>query len=164
MNKNETTEAINNKFLKAKSIEDASKIDAEYGSGSVAVKDMVKNLCKLHRKQIGAIIGQLGLSTSTFYSRFDGKNTITKGFIIEIAFAIGITLAELTELLKIANVAQLDAKRNREDRYVLMFFGRNIDSNECNKSNYDIWDLEELLKEKIKYKDREIIFSITKKY
>lgn len=164
MNKNETTEAINNRFLKAKSIEAASEIDAEYGSGSVAVKDAIKNLCKLHGKQIGAMIGQLGLAPATFYSRFDGKNTITKGFIIEIAFAIGVTLAELTELFKIANVAQLDAKRNREDRYVLMFFGRNIDLDECNKSNYDIWDLELLLKEKIKYKDREIIFSITEKY
>ncbi len=163
VNKNESTEMINNRFLNARTIEDVDNIDKEYRSKRTTVRAEVERLCDKYSIRFSSLPELIGCKTSTFYSRINEESKITKGFIIELAFAIkGITLEELTELFKIANVGKLDAKRKVEDKYVLMFFGRNSDSKEGNKSDYGIWELEQLLKEKVAYKEREIIFSITR--
>ncbi len=172
MNKNESTEMINNQFLNAKTIEDVIKMDEEYKledkldkKYETPLKKRIYELCKARKKPINVLIDETGIPKTNFYNRINGQSAVSKGFIVEVAFNIGgVTLAELSELFKIANLGQLDAKRNQEDRYVLMFFGRNIDAREPNKRDYDIWELEQLLKQKVNYKDRKIKFSITEEY
>ncbi|MBR4286480.1 MAG: hypothetical protein IKT55_02110 [Clostridia bacterium] len=173
MNNNESTEMINNRFLKAKTIEDAEKLDEEYNKAKedkskkedTPLKKKIYELCKKRKKPINVLIDELTIPKTNFYNRINGQSAVSKGFIIEVAFNIGgVSFEELSELFKIANLGQLDAKRNQEDRYVLMFFGRNIDEREHNKKDYDIWELEQLLKQKITYENRKIKFSVTEEY
>ena len=165
MNNNESTEMINKRFFKAESIDEVEKIDKEYRTKRTTLAAEVERLCNKHNVKFSTLPEKIGCSKSTFYSRINQECKTTKGFVVELAFAIqGTTLEELTELLKIANVGKLDAKRNIEDKYVLMFFGKISDSKAVNKGDYSIDELEMLLRQKVKYKNRAIKFSLTKEY
>ncbi|MBE6728537.1 MAG: bacteriophage CI repressor [Ruminococcaceae bacterium] len=131
----DTTEMIENKIKKAQSWEEMEEILSQLPQTSFTVK--VDEFCtKYEVKSFSQLQIKTGIPKSTFYSIMNGTRTPGKQHIIQIAFALGMNLEELNELLKVAKLKELYAK-NKEDAIII--FGL--------KTGKDIYEIDELLEQ-----------------
>ena len=123
--------------------EDAFRILAERGV-LLDLSDLPKTtfpvrlneLCQKYGKTFSRVQTESGLSKSLFYALVNGTRTPKKHHILRIGFALELCLEELNELLKLAHLKELYAKR-KEDAIIL--FGL--------KNHLAPDDIEELLTE-----------------
>ncbi len=130
-----TTKEIENKIEKAKNWDEMQKVLQEIPKTTLASR--VQELCNKHNVTFRALSGLALVPESTFYAILCGDRAPKKNQIIQIAFALGISLDELNELLKLAKLKELYAK-NIDDAIIIYGI----------KNGLDLGKIDRLLEEK----------------
>lgn len=130
----DTTEMIENKIKKAKNWDDMKDIIDTLPKTTFTIR--LDELREKHKKTIGELQTETGISKSMIYSIFNGTRNPKKKQIIQIAFAMRLSVEELNELLKLAQLKELYAK-NKDDAIII--FGI--------KCGLSLLEIDELLKE-----------------
>ncbi len=128
----ESTEAIRNKINKAENWEELTAIMDSYEDKKFG--DRLYELCENRDKKFKDVMADIAVSQSMLYDVLNNKKIPSKETVIKIAFGIGLSEAELNELLKLANHKELYAK-NKEDAIII--FGL--------KNKKDIYDIDKML-------------------
>lgn len=115
-----STNALENRIKKAKNIEEFKEILAELPDLTFSAR--MEQLCRKYGMTYSQVQVASGITKSLFYAMLNGTRKAKKGHIIKIAIAMGLTLEETNELLKLAGQKELYAK-NKED--AIMIFGLN---------------------------------------
>lgn len=119
-----TTKELENKIEKAKSWDDMQQVLQELPRTTLASR--VQELCDRHNVTFRALSGLALVPESTFYAIMCGDRTPKKNQIIQIAFALGVSLDELNELLKLAKLKELYAK-NMDDAIIIYGIKNGLD-------------------------------------
>lgn len=119
-----TTKELENKIEKAKSWDDMQKVLQELPRTTLASR--VQELCDKHNVTFRALSGLALVPESTFYAIMCGARSPKKNQIIQIAFALGVSLEELNELLKLAGLKELYAK-NMDDAIIIYGIKNGLD-------------------------------------
>lgn len=131
MKKDLTTKEIENRIEKAGSMEDLKKVLSEIPK--ITFHSRFCELCDARDLTFSQVQIKSGITKSLFYGFFEkkGKNSrkIQKHHIIKIGVAIGLTVEEVNELLKLANHKELYAKRP-EDAIVIYGLNNNLDASQ----------------------------------
>lgn len=119
-----TTKELENKIEKAKSWDDMQQVLQELPRTTLASR--VQELCDKHNVAFRALSGLALVPESTFYAIMCGARSPKKNQIIQIAFALGVSLEELNELLKLAGLKELYAK-NMDDAIIIYGIKNGLD-------------------------------------
>ena len=122
-----STDKYENKIKKAETWEDMQKVLKELPK--ITLRQRIEELCKKYNKGFPYICGFVDIPESTFYASLNGTRTPKKELIIKIAFALGLTMEELNELLKLAKLKELYAKNN-EDAIIIYGMEKGLDIEE----------------------------------
>jgi len=129
-----TTEEMNNRIEKAKNDDEIRAVLADIKEVKVLAR--LNELCEAHGKSCAQVQDESGLAKSTFYACINGKRKFRKEHIIRIGFALGLSVEELNDLLKITQHKELYAK-NKVD--AIFIYALN--------NNKELFEIEPLLKE-----------------
>ena len=129
----ETTDKFKNKIEEAHTWEDMQRVLKELPR--VTLRQRTEELSEKYNKSFSVICGLADIPESTFYAVMNGTRTPKKEMIIKIAFALGASMEELNEMLKLAKLKELYAK-NTEDAIII--YGM--------KNGLDLVDIDMLLK------------------
>ena len=129
-----STNELENRIKKAKDTAQLKRILSELPDLTFSTR--MEQLCRQHEVTFSQVQVASGITKSLFYAMINGTRSAKKGHIIKIAFAMGLTLEETNELLKLLQLKELYAK-NKEDAIVI--FGL--------KNGLEITQIEELLEE-----------------
>ena len=123
----ELTDKYENKIEKAETWEDMQKVLKELPK--VTLRQRVEELCEKYNKSVSLICGFADIPESTFYATVNETRTPKKELIIKTAIALGATIEELNELLKLAKLKELYAK-NKEDAIIIYGMKKGLDLEE----------------------------------
>lgn len=116
-----TTKEFENRIEKAQNPDDLKKILSELPQTTFTVR--LDRLCSQYGKTFSQVQVASGITKSLFYAIANGTRNPKKVHIVRIGFALGMSLEEVNELLKLAKLKELYAK-NKEDA-ILIFGLRN---------------------------------------
>ena len=111
-----TTKEFENRIEKAESADDLKEILSELPQMTFSVR--IDGLCKQYGKTFSQVQVASGITKSLFYALINGTRNPRKVHIIKMGLAIGLSLEEVNELLKLAKLKELYAK-NKEDAIVI---------------------------------------------
>jgi len=112
----ETTAQYENKIEKAQSWDDMKQVLKELPK--ITLRQRIEEHCEKQGKSFTVLCGLAGVPESTFYAAVNGTRAPKKELIIRLAFALGLSLDELNELLKLSKLKELYAK-NTEDAIII---------------------------------------------
>ena len=127
-----TTKEFENKIEKATSWDEMKQILSQLPKTTFVVR--ISELCDKYCMNFSKVQKETGITKSLFYSIVNGNRKPQKHHIIKIGLAIGASVEETNELLKLAQHKELYAK-NKDDAIII--FGI--------KSKLRIEEIEELL-------------------
>lgn len=122
-----STDKYENKIKKAKTWDEMQKVLKELPKDTL--RQRIEELCEKYNKSFSFICGCADIPESTFYATINTTRTPKKELIIKIAFALGLTMKELNELLKLAKLKELYAKDN-EDAIIIYGMEKGLDVEE----------------------------------
>lgn len=131
-----STLEIANEMEQAKTFVELKRIIENNNIGEQTFGDRLLELCAKYEMKPSVLQKNVAVSKSQFYAGINGKRNLSKENIIKIALALGASVEEINELLKLSKHKELYVK-NREDAIIL--FGI--------KNRKDIYEINELLKE-----------------
>lgn len=111
-----TTQEFENKIKKATNWKEMKQILSELPRTTFVVR--IKELCDKYDMTFSQVQKETGITKSLFYSIANGSRKPQKPQIIKIGLALGLSLEELNELLKLAQLKELYAK-NKEDAIII---------------------------------------------
>lgn len=123
----ESTDRYENKIKSAKSWDEMKDILKELPK--VTLRQRVEELCEKNKRSFAYICGFSGVPESTLYATLNGTRKPKKELIIKIGFALGLSMEELNELLKLSGLKELYAKNN-EDAIVIYGIKNGLDLEE----------------------------------
>ena len=112
-----STKEFENRIEKAKTAQELQQILDELPH--ISFLGRMEQLRGKYSMTFSQIQLRSGITKSLFYALLSGTRTVKKVHILKIAFAMGLSLAEVNELLKLVGLKELYAK-NKEDA-ILMF-------------------------------------------
>ncbi len=122
-----STDKYENKIGRSKSWADMQKVLKELPK--ITLRQKLEEFCNKYNKSFSYVYGFADVPESTFYAMINGKRKPKKELIIKFGFALGLTINELNELLKIARLKELYAK-DREDAIVIYGMKNGLDLEE----------------------------------
>ena len=131
-----STEEIANEMDRATSFQEVKDIIEQNGIGRETFGDRLLKLCEKYGKKQAELQRDVTVSKSQFYAVINGTRNPSKEAVIKIALALGVSLEEINELLKLAGYKELYPK-NRED--AIIRFGI--------EHKKDIYEISQVLKE-----------------
>ena len=111
-----TTKELENRIKKAQSTDELKAILSVLPQTTFSVR--IDQLCRQYGKTFSQVQVSSGITKSLFYAIVNGTRNPKKDHIIKIGLAIGLSLEEVNELLKLAKLKELYAK-NKEDAIVI---------------------------------------------
>ncbi len=122
-----TTDEFKNKIEKSKSWDDMQKVLKELPK--ITLRQRIEELCDKYNKSFSLVCGFADIPESTFYATINETRKPKKELIIKTAFALGATMEELNELLKLAKLKELYAK-NTDDAIIIYGIKNSLDLEE----------------------------------
>ena len=111
-----TTKEFENQIEKAKNPEELQQILSQLPQTTFSVR--IDELCKACNMTFSQVQVVSGITKSMFYAIVNGTRKPKKVHIIKIGLAMGLSLAEINELLKLSGLKELYAK-NKEDAILI---------------------------------------------
>ena len=111
-----TTKEFENRIEKAQNTDELKKILSDLPQTTFSVR--IDQLCNEYGKTFSQVQTDSGITKSLFYAIANGTRNPRKVHIIKIGLALGLSLDEVNELLKLAKLKELYAK-NKEDAIVI---------------------------------------------
>lgn len=130
-----STEEMQNDISKMKTIEELEAYIEREGIGSLNFGERLLELCSIYRVKPGDLQKNVAISKALFYAIISGERNPGKATVIKIALALGITLDETNELLKLSRHKELYPKI-KED--AILIFGIN--------NRKDLYEIDGMLK------------------
>lgn len=111
-----TTKELENKIDKAQSVDELRKILKDLSQTTFCTR--LYELCEERQLSFSEVQRDCGITKSHFYNFANGTRLPKKYHVIRIGVTMGLTVEELNELLKLANLKELYAKR-KEDAIII---------------------------------------------
>lgn len=131
-----TTKELENEFSHVNTEDELKKFLKTNNIGRKTFGDRLQELCDQYKVSKSDIISRVNISKSHIYAVQSGGRNAKRDRVIKIAVAIGVTVEEANELLKLAGHKELYVK-NQADNIIL--YGL--------KMKKSVGEIEELLKE-----------------
>jgi len=111
-----STKEFENRIKKAQNTQELKEILADLPQTTFPVR--IDQPCRQYEKTFSQVQVASGITKSLFYALVNGTRNPKKVHIIKMGLAIGLSLDEVNELLKLAKLKELYAK-NKEDAIVI---------------------------------------------
>ncbi|MBE7050025.1 MAG: helix-turn-helix domain-containing protein [Ruminococcaceae bacterium] len=118
-----TTEEFKNRINSAKSTEELKEVLKSLPQTTFGQR--LCELCDEHGMKLSEVQILSGITKSSFYWFIDGTRTPKKSHIIRIGVAMGLSVEQLNELLKLAKHKELYAK-NKDDAIIMFGLKNNL--------------------------------------
>lgn len=116
-----TTKEWENQIEKANNVEELKVLLSQLPERNLPAR--LEALCQKYHMTFSQVQVASGITKSLFYAIINGTRTAKKGHMLKIAVAMGLSVEETNEILKLAGLKELYAK-NKEDA-IVMFGLRN---------------------------------------